>query len=102
MSTRSPDAEIEEAADGIRRRLSARGARRNHRCLPHAYLGDHVISHATRSDLLLLYGSCEVGELLGGITLDQEVPVVQGFEVDLDDICTGVVDPHVLDSNHHY
>jgi hypothetical protein len=28
--------------------------------------------------------------------------VVQGFEVNLDDICAGVVDPHVLDSNHHY
>jgi hypothetical protein len=28
--------------------------------------------------------------------------VVEGFEVNLDDICAGVVDPHVLDSNHHY
>ncbi len=44
----------------------------------------------------------EVGELLGGVTLDQEVPVVQGLEVNFDDICTGVVDPHVLDSNHHH
>jgi len=70
--------------------------------LPHTCLGDHVISHATRSDLLLLYGSGEVGELLGAVTFDQEVPVVEGFEVNLDDICTGVVDPHVLDSNHHY
>jgi hypothetical protein len=28
--------------------------------------------------------------------------VIEGFEVNLDDICTGVVDPHVLDSNHHH
>ncbi len=44
----------------------------------------------------------EVGELLGAVTFDQVVPVVEGFEVHLDDICAGVVDPHVLDSNHHY
>ena len=43
----------------------------------------------------------EIGELLGAVTLDEEVPVIEGFEVNLDDICTGVVDPHVLDSNHH-
>jgi hypothetical protein len=61
-----------------------------------------AISQATRSELLFLYSLREVGELLGGITFDQKVPVVQGFEVNLDDICTGVVDPHVLDSNHHY
>ncbi len=42
----------------------------------------------------------EVGELLGGVTLDKKIPVIEGFEVNLDDICTGVVDPHVLDSNH--
>ena len=43
----------------------------------------------------------EVGELLGGIALDQKVPVIEGLEINFDDICIGVVDPHVLDSNHH-
>lgn len=38
----------------------------------------------------------EVGELLRGITLDQDVPVVQGVEINLDDICIGVVDPHAV------
>lgn len=33
-------------------------------------------------------------ELLGGVTLHEEVAVVQGFEVNFDDIGTGVVDPH--------
>ena len=33
-------------------------------------------------------------ELLGGVTLNEEVAVIQGFEVNFDDIGTGVVDPH--------
>ena len=36
----------------------------------------------------------EIWELLGGVTLDQDVPVVEGVEINLDDIGTGVVDPH--------
>ena len=43
-----------------------------------------------------------VVELLRGVALDQEIPVVKRLEVNLDDISTGVVDPHVLDSNHHH
>ena len=35
-----------------------------------------------------------VVELLGGVALDEEVAVVQGVEVNLDDISVGVVDPH--------
>ena len=38
--------------------------------------------------------SSEIWELLRGITLDQDVPVVQGVKINLDDICVGVVDPH--------
>ena len=38
--------------------------------------------------------SGEIGELLRGISLDQDVPVVQGVKINLDDICMGVVDPH--------
>ena len=36
----------------------------------------------------------EIWELLGGVTLDQDVPVIQGVEINFDDIGTGVVDPH--------
>jgi hypothetical protein len=43
-----------------------------------------------------------VVELLRGVTLYQDITVVEGLEVNLDDISTGVVDPHVLDSNHHH
>ena len=42
-----------------------------------------------------------VVELLRGVTLYQEITVVERLEVNLDDISTGVVDPHVLDSNRH-
>ena len=38
----------------------------------------------------------EIWELLGGVTLHQDVPVVEGVEINLDDICVGVVDPHAL------
>lgn len=38
--------------------------------------------------------SGEIWELLRGVTLDQDVPVVQGVKINLDDICIGVVDPH--------
>ena len=43
----------------------------------------------------------EVRELLGGITLDQDVPVVEGVEINFDDIGTGVVDPHVNEAIGH-
>ena len=36
----------------------------------------------------------EIRELLGGVTLNQDVSVVQSVEINLDDICIGVVDPH--------
>ena len=39
-------------------------------------------------------GSGNVDELLGGITLHEHVAVIQSVEVNLDDIGTGVVDPH--------
>jgi hypothetical protein len=39
-----------------------------------------------------------VVELLRGIALYQDIAVVERLEVNLDDISTGVVDPHVLDS----
>jgi hypothetical protein len=42
-----------------------------------------------------------VVELLRGVTLYQDIPVVERVEVNLDDISTGVVDPHVLDSRGH-
>ena len=39
--------------------------------------------------------SGNVDELLGGVTLNEKVAVIQSFEVNLDDISAGVVDPHV-------
>lgn len=44
----------------------------------------------------------EVVKLLRRITLDEDIAVVESVEVDLDDICTGVVDPHVLNSRCHH
>ncbi len=41
-------------------------------------------------------------ELLGGVALDENIAVVERLEVNLDDISTGVVDPHVLNSMRHY
>ena len=43
-----------------------------------------------------------VVELLRGVALDQDIAVVERLEVNLDDISTGVVAPHVLKSNHHH
>lgn len=55
--------------------------------------GARVLSHCGRQNLFVV-------ELLGGQTLDEIIAVVESLEVNLDDISTGVVDPHVLDSNH--
>ena len=44
----------------------------------------------------------EIVKLLRGISLDQDIAVVESFEVNLDDIGTGVVDPHVLNSRGLY
>ena len=38
-----------------------------------------------------------VVELLRGVALYQDIAVVERLEVNLDDISTGVVDPHVLE-----
>ena len=46
--------------------------------------------------------SGHVGELLGGVTLDQNVAVIQGVEVNLDDVGAGVVDPHDTERKSHY
>jgi hypothetical protein len=47
-------------------------------------------------------GKCVlVFELLRGVALNQDIAVVERIEVNLDDISTGVVDPHVLNSNNH-
>lgn len=43
-----------------------------------------------------------VVKLLRGVALDEEIAVVEGLEVDLDDICTGVVDPHDTERMGHY
>ena len=43
-----------------------------------------------------------VFELLRGVTLNEEVAVVERFEINFDDICTGVVDPHETDCMGHY
>ena len=43
-----------------------------------------------------------VVELLRSVALNQDIAVVERIEVNLDDISTGVVDPHVLNSNHHH
>lgn len=40
--------------------------------------------------------SGNVDELLGGVTLDEHVAVIQSLEVDFDDIGAGVVNPHTL------
>ena len=40
-------------------------------------------------------------ELLRRIAFYQDIAVVERIEVNFDDISTGVVDPHVLKSNHH-
>jgi len=42
-----------------------------------------------------------VVELLRGVALNQDIAVVERIEVNLYDISTGVVDPHVLKSNNH-
>ena len=39
-------------------------------------------------------GQRRVLELLGGVTLHEEITVIQGFEVNFDDVGTRVVDPH--------
>ena len=39
-------------------------------------------------------GQRRVLELLGGVTLHEKVTVIQGFEVNFDDVGTRVVDPH--------
>ena len=49
-----------------------------------------------------LDGLGEIRELLGSHSLDEEVPVVQGLEVNLDDVGVALVDPHVLNSNFEY
>lgn len=36
-------------------------------------------------------------KLLGGVALDENIAVVERLEVNLDDISTGVVDPHVTE-----
>jgi hypothetical protein len=36
----------------------------------------------------------KVVKLLRGVTLHEQIAVVERVEVDLDDICVGVVDPH--------
>jgi len=46
--------------------------------------------------------SAKIRELLGSHSLDEEVPVVQGLEVNLDDVGVALVDPHVLNSNFEY
>ena len=43
-----------------------------------------------------------VVKLLRSIALDQDIAVVESLEVNLDDISTGVVDPHVLNSRGHH
>ena len=42
-----------------------------------------------------------VVELLRGVALDQDIAVVERLEVNLDDISTGVVDPHDCSKGHH-
>ncbi|CKI27196.1 Uncharacterised protein [Mycolicibacterium smegmatis] len=44
----------------------------------------------------------EVVKLLRGVTLDENIAVVKSLEVDLDDIGTGVVDPHDSERMGHY
>ena len=47
-------------------------------------------------------GLSHVLELLGGIALNEEVTVVQGVEVNFDDIGIEVVNPHAQDSMGHH
>jgi len=48
-------------------------------------------------------GDCvPVFELLRGVALNEEVAVIQGVEVNLDDISVGVVDPHDSERMGHY
>ena len=49
-----------------------------------------------------LDGLGEIRELLGSHSLDEEVPVVQGLEVNLDDICVGLVETRVLIRNYAF
>lgn len=44
----------------------------------------------------------EVVKLLGGFTLDEDIAVVESLEVNLDDIGTGVVDPHDTERMDHH
>ncbi len=59
-----------------------------------APLRERVLSHCGGKSLFVV-------ELLGGQALDEKIAMVESLEVNLDDISTGVVDPHVLNSNHH-
>ena len=47
-----------------------------------------------RGPVALYLNSGNVDELLGGVTLNEIIAVIQSFEVNLDDISAGVVDPH--------
>jgi hypothetical protein len=51
-----------------------------------------ALSYRGRPDLVVV-------ELLRRQTLDEYIAVVEGVEINLDDISIGVVDPHVLNSN---
>ena len=44
----------------------------------------------------------QVVELLGSVALDEEIAVVERFEINLDDICVGVVDPHDTERMGNY
>jgi hypothetical protein len=52
----------------------------------------HDIGPVTAPSFYLNSGN--VDELFGGVTLNEIVAVIQGFEVNFDDISAGVVDPH--------
>src|SRR5689334_16186575 len=54
--------------------------------------GARSLSYGGRQSLLVV-------ELLRRQSLDENIAVVKGVEINLDDISIGVVDPHVLNSN---
>lgn len=64
----------------------------------------HVVNGARPPNLpgRLAGDRMPVFELLRGVTLHKHIAVVEGVEVNLDDISVGVVDPHVTERMGHF
>ena len=72
------------------------------------YLRNHRLTAGSaiksRASMLMVCSArrLQFVELLGGLAFDQDVAVVEGFEINLDDIGTCVVDPHDTERMGHH